>query len=47
MRHHQKIARRDRRVRLLEQAATVRRPRPTARDHYATALLTEGLRPLG
>jgi hypothetical protein len=47
MRHHLNTARRDRRVRQLEQAATVRRPRPTARDRYAAATLTEGLRPLG
>ncbi len=47
MRHHLKTARHDRRVRLLEQAATVRQPRPTARDHHSTALLTAGLRPLG
>ena len=47
MRQHLTTARHDRRVRLLEQATTVRRPRPTARDHYSTASLTAGLRPPG
>ena len=44
MRQHLRTARLDRRRRRFEQAATVRSPRPTARDNYATATLVTGLR---
>jgi hypothetical protein len=44
MRQHLNRTRLERRTRRLEQAVTVRAPRPTARDHYATAALTVGVR---
>ncbi len=43
MRQQLRTAHHTRTVRRLEQAAVVRRPRPTARDRYAAAALGAGL----